>query len=344
MLHARALAIGHVAARPLVAVPALAVRPGEFICLLGRNGIGKTTLLRTLAGLHPPLAGEIRLDDTPLERLAPVLRAQRIAVVLTDRVAMPGLSARDVVELGRLPYTSWLGTLAPDDHRVVDEALRLAGVEALALRGIDDLSDGERQRVLIARALAQRPSLLLLDEITAFLDLPNRVAAMLLLRRLAREHRCAVVLSSHDLELSLQLADRLWLLPGDGRLIDDVPEAVALAGAIGAAFDQPHVRFAIETGAFALAEGDAATVLVEGDEPARFWTAQGARRLGWRTVSRDADTSAGSVASFDARVEVRREGTSYRWRIADGRGRHECDALGEALARLAAPHGARRVA
>jgi iron complex transport system ATP-binding protein len=217
--------------------------PGAFLCVLGRNGAGKSTLMRTIAGLQPPLAGRALLEGEEIAAMRPGQRARRIAVVLTERTFSPGLKVEDVVSLGRQPFTSWHGSLSDEDRRIADAALETAGAAAFRGRFFDDISDGERQRVLIARAIAQTARLMVLDEITAFLDLPGRVEAMSLLRRHAREKRACVLLSSHDLDLSLELADRIWLLDGKGGLAIGSAEELIAAGRIGAAFDTGEVAF-----------------------------------------------------------------------------------------------------
>ena len=219
-----------------------AVDRGGFVCILGRNGAGKSTLMRTIAGLLRPLAGHVRLDGEEVAGMRATSRAQRITVVLTERVFSPALRVEDVVSLGRQPFTSWQGHLTTDDSRIVDEALEKAGAEGFRRRYFDDLSDGERQRVMIARAFAQTADLMILDEITAFLDLPGRVEVMALLRRHARDTGTKVLLSSHDLDLSLQLADQVWLLRS-GRLLTGTADALIEQGAIAEAFDTTDVVF-----------------------------------------------------------------------------------------------------
>ncbi|WIY70929.1 ABC transporter ATP-binding protein [Aquidulcibacter paucihalophilus] len=230
----------------------LTVDAGAFVCLLGRNGAGKSTLMRTLAGLQPPLAGIARLDGDEVHSLSAPERARRIAVVLTERPSSPGLTVDDVVRLGRQPFTGWDGRLTDNDEALADEAVNAAGATPFLGRLIDDLSDGERQRVMIARAMAQTPRLMVLDEITAFLDLPGRVEVMAMLRQRARETGSAILLSSHDLDLSLQLADIVWLLDGSGALQVGTPEALIERGLIGEAFDTPDVAFSAERGRFEL--------------------------------------------------------------------------------------------
>lgn len=227
------------------------VEPGCFVCLLGRNGAGKSTLMRTIAGLQAPLTGGVELDGEIVADMRAAARARRIAVVLTERAFSPGLRVDDVVALGRQPFTSWQGQLKADDRRIAAEALDLAGAAAFLGRYFDDLSDGERQRVMIARAIAQTARVMILDEITAFLDLPGRVEMMALLRRHARETGTIILRSSHDLDLSLQLADRVWLV-ADGNVAAGDAESLIASGYVADTFDTPEVAFSPETWRFEL--------------------------------------------------------------------------------------------
>lgn len=228
------------------------ISDGQFICLLGRNGAGKSTLLRTLAGLQDPLAGEVWIDRKPIHLMNPVDRASKISVVLTERQFGLGLTVEDVVAMGRQPHTGWSGKLDTADWQYVYSALEQVGASTFAGRYLSDLSDGEKQRVMIARAIAQSPRLMLLDEITAFLDLPGRVAVMMLLKQYAQEHGATVILSSHDLELSMQLADTIWLLDDNGRCFSGTPESLKNSGEIGRVFDTDKVKYSHERGIFQL--------------------------------------------------------------------------------------------
>jgi iron complex transport system ATP-binding protein len=199
--------------------------------------------MRTLAAMQAPLAGEIRLADAPLEGLSAREVARRVSVMLTDRVEAWNVSSYALVSLGRHPHTDWTGRLTAADHARIHWALEVVGAVALAPRPIGELSDGERQKVMLARALAQETPLVLLDEITAFLDLPRRVEIMGMLHRLARESRCALLLSTHDLDLALRTADSIWLLSGDGTMRVGAPEEIVLSGALEAAFAGNAVAF-----------------------------------------------------------------------------------------------------
>lgn len=221
----------------------LTAKPGEFICLLGRNGTGKSTLLRTMAGLQPALGGHVLLQGKDIHTLRPADRARRVAVVLTERQFGLGLTVEDAVAMGRHPHTGWRGQLSDGDWQTVFQSLEMCQATPLQGRYLDDLSDGEKQRVMIARAIAQSPHVMLLDEITAFLDLPGRVESMMLLREYARAKEAVVILSSHDLELSMQLADKLWLLDGGGQCIAGNARSIQESGAIGAAFNSEKVVF-----------------------------------------------------------------------------------------------------
>lgn len=227
-------------------------RRGELTILIGSNGAGKSTLLRTLAGLQPALGGSITLDGTDLLAGPVSARARRLAVVLTDRVEVGLLTGRELVALGRYPHTGATGTLRGVDHAAIDEALGSVKAEQLAGRRLHELSDGERQRLLIARALAQEPSVLLLDEPSAWLDVSARVALLGLLRRLARTQHRAVVLSTHDLELALRLADHVWLIGAGRRFVTGSPSQLIGSGVIGEAFDTDELAFDPATGTFVL--------------------------------------------------------------------------------------------
>ena len=259
----------------------LALACGELVCLLGPNGAGKSTLMRTLTAMQPALDGAVRLAGEPLEHIPAAERARRLAVVLTDRVAVGMLRARAVVELGRYPHTGWRGRLRPRDHEIVDRALSTAGARELEHRAVVELSDGERQKVMIARALAQEPAVLVLDEITAFLDLPRRVEVMRLLRDLARRESKAVLVSSHDLELALRCADRIWLLSKGGALVQGSPEGLVLSGRFSETFASEGVVFDRGSGTFQLHEQVHGEVQVTGAGEVAVWTRRAVERLGF---------------------------------------------------------------
>lgn len=185
---------------------------GELTALIGRNGTGKSTLLRALAGLGEVRQGSIRLGGDPLSAIRPETLARRIAFVTTERVRIANLRCRDVVALGRAPYTNWIGRMQEEDRRSVEEALQRVGMSDYADRTMDRMSDGECQRVMIARALAQDTPAILLDEPTSFLDLPNRYELGHLLQRLAHEEQKCILFSTHELDIATKLCDRIALV------------------------------------------------------------------------------------------------------------------------------------
>ncbi len=287
VLASEGLTVGYRHGRAVRAVASdlsVTVRAGEMVALLGPNGAGKSTLIRTLCGLQPPLAGRVRLLGDDLLHLDPGERARRLSVVLTERLAVSQLTVEALVALGRQPHTDWAGRLGHHDWEVVDWALRAVHAADLAGRPVSELSDGERQKVLVARALAQEPAAVVLDEPTAFLDLPHRVELTRLLRRLARQTGKAVVFSTHDLDLALRIADRLWLLPPGGPLVSGAPEDLALDGQVGATFEQAGLSFNLDTGQFEAAAPHAGLVRLAGEGRRCEWTRRALDREGYEVA------------------------------------------------------------
>ncbi|MGY6742214.1 MAG: ABC transporter ATP-binding protein [Cecembia sp.] len=201
---------------------------GKLTCLLGPNGVGKSTLIKTIMGQLPPLQGQIFLDAKPIQKYNLREISKKIAVVLTDKIRMGTLSVRQLVELGRIPHTSWLGKLAPEDQNQVDNAIKATNIQYLADRPLTELSDGQLQKVMIARALAQDGEILLLDEPTAHLDLVNRLEIMQLLKTIARNENKAILITTHDLEIAIETADEFWLMPCGSPLVTGLPEDLIL--------------------------------------------------------------------------------------------------------------------
>ena len=230
-----------------------AIRKGELTCLLGANGVGKSTLLRTLSAFQPKLDGEIFLEvalasqPLPLTALSDKELSMMIGVVLTEKPDIRNMTSRELVALGRSPYTGFWGTLHEDDWQVVDDAISIVGIQSLSDRMIHTLSDGERQKVMIAKALAQQTPVIYLDEPTAFLDFPSKVEMMQLLRRLAREQQKTIFLSTHDFELALQVADTLWMMEKGGKLTIGTPQELAAEGALARYVERPGIIFDAQT-------------------------------------------------------------------------------------------------
>lgn len=221
----------------------IALYAGELTCLLGANGAGKSTLLRTLSGAQPSLSGDVCVNGKPLKDISRHNLSQTIGVVLTDKTAIGGLTVREVVALGRQPHTGFFGILSAHDKQVVEESLEACGIADKGTRYMASLSDGERQKVMIAKALAQECPIVLLDEPTAFLDIVSRIEVMSLLHRIATEHQRAILLSTHDIEQALVLSDRLWLLSREKGLTSGVTEDLILSGCLNDLFPHSDIHF-----------------------------------------------------------------------------------------------------
>ena len=285
----------------------LTLEPGQLVCLLGSNGSGKSTLMRTIAGLQPALEGVVCIGQQPLANLKSAELAQKLSLVLTERIEAGNLTALEVITLGRTPYTGWLGALGNTDHAKIDDAVSLTHVEDLVNRKIHQLSDGERQKVMLARALAQDTELILLDEPTAHLDLPNRVEMMRLLHTLARQTGKAILLSTHELDLALQAADQLWLMHQDGALVTGVPEDLVLNGAFESAFAKSGFFFDKNSGTFNIYQDICAhSVSISGDPMLAFWTKRALQREGYGVTSHDQATY---------KVHCLRENENAVWQI-----------------------------
>lgn len=294
-------------------LPELTIKAGRLICLLGPNGSGKSTLLRTLAGLQPALHGAVEIAGRA--GLSSSELARQISLVLTDRVGGSNLNVYSLVALGRYPWSGWLGTLNDTDREIIRRSIEAAGIDALLERKVHTLSDGENQKVMLARALAQDTPILMLDEPTAHLDLPSRIRLMRLLHQLAREMNKGILLSTHELDLALQVADEVWLLPSAAPLQMGVappqpgamslqmgaPEDLVLDGTFETAFEREDVSFDRATGVFRIHPAGKRTIRLSGSGIAAFWTRRALSREGFNvreeaTTHIDIEEQAGRAA------------------------------------------------
>lgn len=282
----------------------LGLESGELICLLGPNGSGKSTLIKTLAGMLPKLGGDVHLFGKDVSALSAKEIARQLSTVLTDRVTIGNLSVYQLVAFGRSPYTGWLGSLSKEDEAKVRWAIESTGLQDFVHRDISRLSDGERQKVMIARALAQDTSVILLDEPTAHLDLPNRVEIIRLLRKLAHETGKGILLSTHELDLALKAADRIWLMNREQDLLSGVPEDLVLDGTFEKVFQQDSFDFDRETGSFNIHQLNGKKVALSGDTVPVFWTRRALEREGWHVLDQH---------ESELKVEARSELDSYKW-------------------------------
>ena len=280
-----------------------ALSAGDFVCLLGPNGAGKSTLIRSMAGLQSVLGGEIYLQDRPIDTISPRERARAVSVVLTEPVSTGMMDAYSLVSIGRHPYSGRFGGLTDADRDKISWALESVGATDLAYRQVAELSDGERQKISVARALAQEAKLMLLDEPTAFLDLPRRVELMSILRNLAHREGLALLLSTHDLDLALRFADQLWLMSPQGHLVQGAPEALALNGQFAEIFASEKLDWDATAGSFRTHPVACLNVRIEGQGLERVWTQRALERLGFGIAAPD------TSAAFELAV------SDHTWRV-----------------------------
>lgn len=259
----------------------LHLQPGTLVCFMGPNGAGKSTLIRTMAGLQKPLSGTINIetDDRPMSTL--------VSVVLTDRIAGTNMTAYDVIAVGRYPYLDWRIRLTDLDLKAIDRAIGLVNVRQIVERKLNELSDGQLQMVMIARALAQDTPIVLLDEPTAHLDLNNRVEIMKLLRSLTRTTGKSILVSTHELDLALQMADWIWLTGKNKDILTGIPEDLVLSGAFDDIFQ--FKGFDLKTGRVQHAPYREVVVALEGSGPAFLWTRNALERHGFQVTDGNSD-------------------------------------------------------
>ncbi|MDX6189879.1 ABC transporter ATP-binding protein [Flavobacterium sp. Fl-318] len=224
---------------------------GKLISLIGANGIGKSTLLRTITGIQKPLSGKVLLSEKDITTFKPLELAQNLSVVLTEKLPPSNLSVFELVALGRQPYTNWIGTLTPEDVTKVNEALELTQITHLSRKKHFEISDGQLQKVLIARALAQDTPLIILDEPTTHLDLLHKVSLFKLLKKLTQETQKCILFSTHDIDLAIQLSDEMIIMTPD-LFVQDEPCNLISKGSFATLFKDEHIVFDAEKGKFVI--------------------------------------------------------------------------------------------
>lgn len=262
------------------------LKAGELVCFMGPNGIGKSTLIKTLMGLQQPLSGEIRFQSDKN-------RERQMAVVLTDRIQHPQLTVEELITLGRYPYLNWNLTLRDEDKAFVNKSIEQVRIQHLVDKKISELSDGQMQMVMIARALAQDTPILLLDEPTAHLDLNNRVEIMNVLKRLTRETNRGILLATHELDLALQTADKVWIATPDKKIKTGIPEDLVLDGSFDEVFQ--FKGFDLKTGKIEHPITQTKTVKLIGSGHEFLWTKNALERSGFE-VKNDGELSVQTVS------------------------------------------------
>jgi iron complex transport system ATP-binding protein len=281
----------------------LSLREGEFTGLIGRNGSGKSTLLRTAARLHDPLSGSILLDGRNIKDIEPSELATLVAFVPSGTGNTGIMTVRELVGLGRFPYTNWVGRLTGTDRDIVEDSLGLVNISHLADRKLFEISDGERQKAIIARTLAQKTRIIILDEPTAFLDLPSRYEIIDLLHELTGKG-ISVIYSTHDLNIALRLSDKLWLIKGQ-TIAEGAPEDLILDGSFAGIFDSEKIKLNPLTGDFDLNVTSVGCIRLICDDPVIYhWTKLALLRSGFEVTNNE---------SVNARIEAQRKGDKIIW-------------------------------
>ncbi len=285
---------------------------GEMVCLVGENGIGKSTLLRTIAGLQPPLKGQIAINGQDLKKIDQQKLAKTLSLVLTDRIAAGNLTVEELIALGRHPYTNWLGNFTREDLDKIAWALEITGLNCLKNEIIHELSDGQFQKVLIARALAQDGDIIILDEPTIHLDLVNKISVLKLLKDLSSQTDKSILMATHDLDFSFQIADKIWLMLKDQPLLSGTPEDLMLNHTFAYLIENEAVHFDMSNGRFSVNNESFWECNLEGDKTGVFWTENALRRNHWKIT--------GSETRVRIKVVIVED--RYQW-ILDSAGREQ---------------------
>jgi iron complex transport system ATP-binding protein len=272
------LKIGY-ASKSLLSPLSASANSGEMVAILGRNGIGKSTLLRTIQGLQPSLGGNVLIDGKNISIFSGIQLARKIGYISTEIVKVSHMTIYDLVALGRFPYTNWIGRIDYDTHKIIHDSIEKTGLKGLEDRYISELSDGERQRAMIARILAQDTDILIMDEPTAFLDIASKYEIVNLMRGLTSEGK-TIIFSTHDFNIAINQADKIWLIHGSD-LTEGAPEDLILTDAFNHLFDSEIVGFNPEDGSFAFHNKYRGQIFIEGKGIKRHWTEKALERIGF---------------------------------------------------------------
>jgi len=229
----------------------LSTEDGQFISIIGRNGEGKSTLLRTIASLTPSLSGKININQVNLDSISETEKSKLISIVLTNKLAIHNITVFDYISYGRYPYTNWLGIKSESDNTLVNEAITLCDIAHLTNNYFTELSDGEKQKVNIARAITQNTPIIILDEPTAHLDLVNKIEVFKLLKKLVDNYQKTTIISTHQVELALQLSNCIWMI-AENQIIQGEPTEIIKSGNINKLFNSSDITFNYSTNSFTI--------------------------------------------------------------------------------------------
>jgi len=294
---------------------------GELVCLVGENGIGKSTLLRTISGIQPALSGNLRINQRQLKDFTSQELARMISLVLTDRIYAGNLTVREIVGLGRHPYTNWLGNLSKEDYTKIDWSLEITGTKHLENQLISELSDGQFQKTLIARALAQDSDIIILDEPTAHLDLTNKIIILELLKDLAGNTGKSILMATHELELSLQIADYIWMALKKELMVAGTPEDLVFNGSFSKMINHETIHFDDSHGRFMIKNKTNRVCSLTGEKTAYFLTRNALQRKGWSVTNDKSDVS----------VLIKKDKSNLTWQVENKNQKDTASSIEELL-------------
>lgn len=308
VLHTENLSIGYSGKKSDKAILSdvnLKLLSGQLICLLGPNGVGKSTLLRTLAGVQPPISGNVLIGEKNITRMSSLELAQKISLVLTDRSFSGNLNVLDLIALGRYPHTGWSGNLQDQDHKKINSAIEQTQVGYLLEQKLHQISDGQLQKAMIARALAQDGGIMILDEPTAHLDLSNKIEILLLLKKLSQLTGKGIIIATHELDLAVKIADQIWLAQCNKPVLSGMPEELALAGVFQNIYNGRDFQIDQHSGQVQLKLDNQKKIQLSGDKSALFWTSNALQRNGFHISEED----------INLKLEVKRRNNNLEWKL-----------------------------
>lgn len=308
LLHTKQLSIGYTYKKTNKVILSgidLQLFPGQLIGLLGPNGVGKSTLLRTLAGVQPALSGKVMIGGQDITGMNALEVAQKISLVLTDRSFSGNLNVLDLVSLGRYPHTGWSGSLQERDHRKIKQAIEQTQVEYLLQQKLHQISDGQLQKAMIARALAQDGEIMILDEPTAHLDLNNKIEILLLLKKLGNITGKGIIIATHELDLAVKIADQIWLAQCNEPVHSGMPEELAMSGVFQNIYSGRDYHIDHTNGQVKLKLESRKKIKIAGENEARYWTGNALQRNGYQVTEGDADL----------RLEIAGRNNNMEWKL-----------------------------
>jgi iron complex transport system ATP-binding protein len=319
ILSFESLLIGYISGKTTkILLPPLNARAfqGELIAMIGQNGIGKSTLLRTLTGLQVAIDGTIIINGKSIKNYSRIDFAQHIGYISTEPVRVSNMKVYDLVALGRFPHTNWLGKLTGTDHAIIMDAIEKVGMQQFINNYVTELSDGERQRVMIARVLAQDTDLLVMDEPTAFLDIKSKYEIVHLLHDLSKKRGKTIVFSTHDLNIAVSESDKIWLILKES-FEEGAPEDLIIGGAFDELFKDSLVRFNQADGSFTFRNEFKGNFNLKGEGIGRLWTEKALNRAGY-SISDNIEKLQIKVVNLNSR---------YRWLVDKGEIRKEFNSV-----------------